>query len=329
MRYLIRPSRATVAALLLAFTLSASATASAQTVYDAVNDFSVTSPTGVWSYGYTATRGSHFFPYNQPHTDVADYDAPGIDMWNMVNTGNQPPLVSHNRSGALRTYSTVRHPVGVLNLHPGQHGENSVVRWTAPAAGLYQVKGRFQSIDAYPGGTDVAVLHNSGGELFSGLISGLPSAPGGEEKFTLLVYVEAGDTVDFSVGYGANNTYSNDSTGLSATIRPFAISGRVTDESGQGLGGVEVRLESGAQRPVTATTDANGRYNFDLTRVGRSYTVTALLLDCERSRFRYAPESYTFAGMSDPQAANFVRRAVECPPKTVCREDPPCPLQTR
>lgn len=328
MRYLIRLARATAAALILAFAISASATLSAQTVYDAVNDFSITSSTGIWSYGYTATRGSQFFPYNQPHVDVPVYDGPGVDMWNMTNTGIDPALVAHNRSGVLRTFSTVKHPAHVLNLHPGSSGQNSVVRWTAPVAGLYEVKGRFQSIDVAPGGTDVAVLHNSSGELFSGFISALPDAPGGEEKFSFYVYVEAGDTVDFSVGNGGNG-YGNDSTGMYATIRPFAISGRVTDESGRGVGGVEVRLEAGAQRPVTTTTDADGRYSFDLTRVGRSYTVTALLADCERGRIRYEPESYAFAGMSEPQTANFVRRAVECPPKTICREDPPCPLRVR
>lgn len=326
MRYFIRLARATVAALTLAFALSASATASAQTVYDAVNDFSITSPTGVWSYGYTATRGSQFVPFNQSHVDVSVYDGPGVDMWNVANTGINPTLVAHNRSGVLRTFSTVSHPAHVLNLHPGPNGENSVVRWTAPAAGLYLVAGRFQSIDVAPGTTDVAVLHNSSGELFSGIINALPTAAGGEVKYGLYVYVEANDTIDFSVGNGGNG-YGNDSTGMYATIRPFAISGQVTGESGQALGGVEVRLESAAQRTVTTTTGADGRYAFDLTRVGRSYTVTALLTDCESGRFRYEPESHTFAGMSEPQTANFVRHSLECPPKAICRDAPPCPLR--
>lgn len=328
MRYFIRLARATVAALTLAFALSASATASAQTVYDAVNDFSITSSTGVWSYGFTATRGSQFFPFNQPHIDVSAYDGPGVDMWNMANTGIDPTLVAHNRSGVLRIFSTVKHPAHVLNLHPGSAGQNSVVRWRAPAAGLYLVAGRFQSIDDYPGTTDVAVLHNSTGELFSGLINALPTAAGGEVKYSLYVYVEADDTIDFSVGNGGNG-YGNDSTGMYATIRPFAISGRVTNETGQGLGGVEVRLESPAQRTLTTTTGPDGRYAFDLTRVGRNYTVTALLSDCESGRFRYEPESHAFAGLSEPQTANFVRRSLDCPPKAICRDAPPCPLSAR
>jgi hypothetical protein len=329
MRYLIRLTRATAAALILGCVLSAAATTvPAQTVYDAVNDFSITSPTGLWSYGYTATRGSLFLPYNQAHTDIPQYNGPGLDMWNLVNTGIDPAFVAHNRSGELRIFLTVKHPAHLLNLHPGSSGQNSVVRWTAPSAGLYEVKGRFQSIDDFPGTTDVYVLHNSGGTLFSGLINALPGAAGGEAKFTLLIYVEANDTIDFSVGNGGNG-YRNDSTGMSATIKPFAISGRVTDGCGLGLGGVAVRLESGAQRTVTATTDADGRYSFNLTLVGRSYTVTALLEDTPGNRFQYAPESYTFSGMSEPQTANFVRLGAECPPQTFCREDPPCPLKTR
>lgn len=325
MRYLMHHARAAVAALILVFSLSASAAVSAQTVYDAANDFSTTSPTGVWSYGYTATRGSQFVPYNQVRVDASEYDGPGVDIWNLVSTGTNPALIAHNRSGELRSYSTVRHPADLLNLHPGQSGENSVVRWTAPAAGLYQIKGRFQGIDLYHGGTDVSVLYNSDTKLFAEFISGLDD----RKEFTILAYVETGETIDFSVGYGRNNNYSNDSTGLSATIRPFGISGRVTDECGQGLGGVEVMLQAPPpQRAMTTTTDASGKYSFNLTRVGRNYTVK-VPVDHERSSFRYEPESYTFPTMNEPQTANFMRLPAECPPQTICQDEPPCSLKMR
>lgn len=327
MRYLIHHARAAVAALILVFSFSASAAVSAQTAYDAVNDFSITSSTGVWSYGYTATRGSQLVPYNNARVDASEYNGLGVDIWNLVNTGNNPPLVGHNRSGELRIYSTVRHPADLLNLHPGQFGEQSVVRWTAPVAGLYQIKGRFQGIDVNHGGTDVSVLYNSATKLFADFISGFDD----QKEFAILAHVETGETIDFSVGYGRNENYANDSTGLSATIRPFGISGRVTDECGQGLGGVEVVLTAPPpQRVLTTTTDASGKYGFALTRVGRSYTVS-VPVDRERSNFRYEPESYTFPAMNEPQTANFTRVTTECPPRTVCKDvqPPPCTLQQR
>lgn len=336
MRYLLQITRAAIAALVLAFSLSASAAdVSAQTVYDAVNDFSITSPTGVWSYGFKPSNGPGFIPYNQPHVDAYTQSGGlGIDVWNFdpndndpnTDPGLQPALVGRNRSGQQQNYLGIQHPADVLILHPGPNDEKSVVRWQAPAAGLYQVKGRFQVI--HNGGTDVSVLYNTT-DSTTALFTSVMGAFGDQKEFTLFVYVETGDTIDFAVGYGSNNDYYSDSTGLSATIRPFGISGRVTNECGVGLGGVKVRLQTNLQLPVTTTTDANGRYSFNLTRVGRTYTVTALLTEKELRYFRYEPESYTFAGMSEPQTANFVKHMLECPSGTLCLDEPPCYVPER
>src|SRR3712207_5532262 len=112
----------------------------------------------------------------------------------------------------------------MLNLHPGPAGEESVVRWTAPSSGIVKIEGRFQGIDT--GGTatdgdgtttDVAVAHNSTTTLFSDNIN----AYGATAPFSITRSVAAGDTIDYSVGYGSNATHSNDSTGLSVTITPI------------------------------------------------------------------------------------------------------------
>lgn len=317
MRYLIQLCRATVAALALAVALSASVTASAQAAFDAVNDFSIETSQGVWSYGYTDSRGSQFVNYTQPHVNASPG---GLDVWNMAANNTDPACVVHNTTGGEVDYLTIRHPADVLSLHPGQGGQNSVVRWNAKVAGVYQVRGRFQSLDIWNASTDVAVLHNSGDTIFSSDINGSNL----QAAFTLYVYVEAGDTIDFSVGFGTGG-WSCDSTGLAATIKRVAISGQVTDENGNGISGMEVRLQSGTFSETT-TTDEDGKYSFDIPRIGRSYTVTPLLTECERRHFRFVPESYTFSALNDPQTANFVRTAIVCPPKTICREEPPCPL---
>ncbi|WP_199249740.1 hypothetical protein [[Phormidium] sp. ETS-05] len=63
--------------------------------------------------------------------------------------------------------------------------------------------------------TDVHVLHNNS-LLFSGLINGFGTASA--KSFATTGKVQAGDTIDFVVGYGSNQNYGYDSTGLDVTI---------------------------------------------------------------------------------------------------------------
>ena len=63
-----------------------------------------------------------------------------------------------------------------------------------------------------PTTTDVAILHG-GAEIFTGAI-GSYNVP---LHFSVTVQVNAGDTIDFTVGNG-NGTYLFDSTGISATV---------------------------------------------------------------------------------------------------------------
>jgi hypothetical protein len=98
-------------------------------------------------------------------------------------------------------------------LHPGPGGEQSTVRWTAPSAGTYQVKGRFQGIDTGGTTTNVRILHK-GVQVQSGSVNGY----GSQAAYDFSVTVAAGDTIDFVVDYGSNLTYNSDSTGLTATI---------------------------------------------------------------------------------------------------------------
>ncbi len=53
------------------------------------------------------------------------------------------------------------------------------------------------------------------------------------KSFATVGKVQAGDTIDFAVGYGNNQTYLYDSTGLDATISttPAAVSESVPEPS--------------------------------------------------------------------------------------------------
>jgi hypothetical protein len=137
------------------------------------------------------------------------------------------PHVTFNRSGQTASYSTITHPPDVINLHPGDSGQKSVVRWTAPSSATIKIEGRFEGIDTHGTTTDVAVVRNSRGSattLFSGTIEGyydrtaeIPR-PSATAPFSLTKSVGAGDTIEFVVGYGSNANHGFDSTGLSATI---------------------------------------------------------------------------------------------------------------
>ncbi|MEG4167427.1 hypothetical protein QUB69_08385 [Microcoleus sp. AT13-A6] len=107
----------------------------------------------------------------------------------------------------------------------------SIVRWIAPEAATYSLATMFTGLDHVgPTTTDVHVLHNNI-VLFSNLINGFGASS--TKSFATAGTVQAGDTIDFAVGYGSNQTYLFDSTGLDATISttPPAVSESVPEPS--------------------------------------------------------------------------------------------------
>lgn len=180
--------------------------------YDAVGEFSPTQNQGVaWSYGYRANATAAFALL--PNNDNLYGFEPGIHTWYLPNNGWNLPAVFHNGTGVTKTYGTyITHPTTLLNLHPGAGGERSVVRWKAARAGTVTVEGRFEGLDTRGTTTDVSILHNST-VISGGNINGF----GNRATFSLTRAVAAGDTIEFSVGYG-NGAVLGDSTGLAATI---------------------------------------------------------------------------------------------------------------
>lgn len=181
--------------------------------YSAVDDFSATqNPSGTWSYGYRESAWSDFVLY----PSHANPWGPSFDQWSLYDSPTVTPHVTHNRTGDTASYSSITQPSDVLNLHPGPSGERSEVRWTAPSSGTVTIEGRFEGIDTVGTTTDVAVVHNSATTLFDGSINGYGATA--TAPFSITQAVAAGDTIDFSVGYGSNADHAFDSTGLSATF---------------------------------------------------------------------------------------------------------------
>ena len=184
---------------------------SVERVTDAVAAFSATrNPNGPWQYGWTATRGGS--PLEMYGVAVAKL--PGVLGWGRTATDEM--LATHNTGATAVQERTVVHRTDLIDLHPGPGGERGVLRWTAASAGAYRVNGRVEGIDTAGTTTDVALLRN-GIALRDLPISGFGDA----RVFDVQVGLEPGDTIDLSVGYGANATYFNDSTGVAMVITPI------------------------------------------------------------------------------------------------------------
>jgi len=199
-------------------------TASA-TTYDVAADFSATNnPNGVWSYGWSSTLTSDFnlYPNHGKFDDTINPIIP-IDVWAGSNFPYSPN-VSHNGTGSINNdHPAITWQPGQFSLHPGDSGEYSHARWTAPDAGIIDINAMFTGIDRRGTTTDVHVLHiigNNGISLFNESVNGYGDTS--SLSFSKTIPVGMGDIIDFAVGYGYgdNPSHTCDTTALSATIVP-------------------------------------------------------------------------------------------------------------
>lgn len=215
-----------VTALLALVLVESDAIAHAETraaVYDVGADFSVArNPNGPWEYGSSTSTSL------APADFVLSRDATTsgqIAFWHPAG-GYYPYLASNPRAHTLAdpTGSWALRPREVA-LEASSTGQPSVVRFVAPRPGRYRVKARFAGIHFRLSSTDVHVLVK-GVPVFDASIDGY----GGDRAFHAIVGrspravfvgthdLAAGDVVTFAVGYGANGTHFNDTTGLRARI---------------------------------------------------------------------------------------------------------------
>jgi hypothetical protein len=164
-----------------------------------------------FTYGYL--DGSNVF---QPYTIAAD--SPGLYSG---YGGGGSSVVKALANASDPIYGTPQYFLGYLNLHPGPSVERAVVRWTAPADGIYNVAGEFRGHDTNSSAlsTSVSILVN-GVSIFSDLVEDYccgGATAVGAKPFNESVTLSANDTVDFAVGLGLNG-YGYDSTGLQGSI---------------------------------------------------------------------------------------------------------------
>jgi hypothetical protein len=174
--------------------------------YNIGSGFSATSnPTadGIWRYGWSETLTSPMILYSQPGTSGV------LQTWHDAAFG-LIPRAAHNPTNQLQGFW----PPDAVGLEPGAGGEYSKARFTVPETNVYYIALEFAGLDDAT--TDVHVIHNNNlPTLFSGEIQ---RAGAIQEYFPAGILFYEGDTIDFVVGYGANNDNQSDTTGVFTTI---------------------------------------------------------------------------------------------------------------
>ena len=193
--------------------LSVAGVSHATVIADAAADFSILggNPNGQWTYGWTTTLGGTLNLL--PNINSAFFH-PDIDAWHEAFSGPHP-FIMKNVGVATAQGSTLQLDPGQLGLHPGPSGQLAVLRWTAPATTTYMLDGDFRGADRIGTSTDVHILHN-GASLLSGIVAGFGAGTG--PSFATSISMTMGDTLDFAVGFGTNQSFFFDSTALDARI---------------------------------------------------------------------------------------------------------------
>ena len=202
----IRMLAAAVAATLIAGAAQA-------TTYNDVADFSSSSSTGVWSYG-TGVTGTSFTPYTNFNTGCL---GAGSGCWQ--TSGGGVPAVIANLSGSPINSGTVVLPTNVLLLQSGP-STDSIVRFTVPVSGLYDVLGVYEILDTNPTGVN-AIIASGGAIVASFPLTGPgamhPDTPGQSQVFSATdLFLPAGTIIDYGINNGGNDL--GDSTGLGLTF---------------------------------------------------------------------------------------------------------------
>lgn len=208
--------------------LAARGVSNAALFYDAAADFSIAgNPNGAWSYGYSGTLGGAMTLYTSSAATL--FSNSNFDAWfatGAQTTVDMHPFIAKNRAGTIEQGAGLRLPPGGLGLHSGPDSTNeySIVRWTAPSTGSYNISAAFTDRDftdvmfGRGATTDVHVLLNNVA-LYNEFVTqnGWGLGPAG---YMSTMSLTMGDTLDFAVGRGTNDTIILDSTGLEAMITP-------------------------------------------------------------------------------------------------------------
>lgn len=187
-------------ALVLAF--CAALPAMALGSWDAVADFSHTqNPNGAWAYGTSGNLTSYNFVVSPSAYELTPFSPVYAGVWGW--DWRTPAVADFLCSVAVNNldHDTLWIPAGTIAGHPGLGPAYSVIRWTAPTDGMFQIATRVFTTDANPydfNDLDIAVLVNGvaipESVQFCGIVHGREGIYNGSLSLT------AGTTVDLAIG---------------------------------------------------------------------------------------------------------------------------------
>lgn len=193
-----------------------------------INGGSPTNPNGVWTYGTESSLGMNFTTANYSFTSALAGD-PRLQGWYDAANGNVPdatvnvsnlpisPTFGPSDSPAIQPGQMFVHPGNGSQVGAGNVGDaDGVIRWTAPATGLYNVSAQWQVINTAAAGIQAAVL------LDSNSVTPLKNSTNvtGATSYSNVAPLSlvAGDTLDFIIGPNTGGDNSSDHTEFDATI---------------------------------------------------------------------------------------------------------------
>lgn len=176
-------------------------------------------PANNWRVGYTLTDSLNLAQLQlSTETDTTAL----IPMWH-AGLQNYYPYLAQNPDSVTRLHESGRWALRPheIAMEASAGGQLSVLQYVVPRKGRYKVKAIFEGIHFGLSSTDVHVLLNND-RLFFDSIEGYGGDPAFHEItgahpaaiYEAVLDLNANDILSFAVGYGANKTHYNDTTGL-------------------------------------------------------------------------------------------------------------------
>jgi hypothetical protein len=205
--------------------------------FDLGLDFSFSSnPNGSWRYGYTRGSTLAIDQFLEDAFSIHGDPAAAAGFWHPSDAGGgyapsaNPddggggyyPYVAENPASFTTTYQNAwALRSGEVAMEASNAGQFSVIEFVAPQGGVYLVQTHFEGIHFRLSTTDVHVRQNDV-DLFASNIDGYGGDPvvhpvqgtNPVADHQAMVTLQAGDIITFAVGFGADKTNYNDTTGL-------------------------------------------------------------------------------------------------------------------
>lgn len=216
-------------AALGALALTAGTASANATTYDLAAQFGASNPSGPWTYGFVAPGSSTFIPFTSYSAGQASsWTDPSLAQTAVYGT----PNVAYNGSATEWTCcnSVVLLP-GQASFHPGQNGEETFYRFTAPTTGNYALSAMFSGRDyAGPTDTQVDIGTSISTTFYSAVVDGYAGNSGRGAfgaspvvSYSGTIELTAGEDLYFGVAFDPTGTRGSgpfyyDTTGIAATL---------------------------------------------------------------------------------------------------------------